>query len=80
MVGIAVGSDPRQISVYRKRFRVAFPIFPDKKKEIYGLLGRPETPTMIMVAKDRKVLLIHHGLIQDLDAMLKEIRDLHKNL
>lgn len=79
MVGIAVGSDPRQISVYKRQFRVAFPIFPDKKKEIYTLLGRPETPTMIMVGKDRKVLLVHHGLIQDLDTMLKEIRELHKN-
>ncbi|MBU2498256.1 MAG: hypothetical protein KKE57_05100 [Proteobacteria bacterium] len=78
-MGIAVGNDPKQIKVYKKQFRVAFPVFPDKKYEIHALLGSPSTPTMIVAAKNQKVLMTHKGMIEDLDKMLKEIRELHKN-
>jgi hypothetical protein len=78
MMGIAVGNDPNQIKVYKNHFRVTFPILPDKKMEIWHLVGNPATPTMILVAKNQKVLMTHTG-VPDLDKMLKEIREFHKN-
>ena len=79
MIGIAVGNDPNQINAYRKHLRIGFPIFPDKKMKTWHLLGNPATPYLILVAKNQKVLMTHMGIIQDLDKMLKEIREFHKN-
>lgn len=77
MMGIALADTPNQIKAYEKRFRAAFPIFPDGKLKIWHLIGAPPTPTMILVAKNRKVLMTHTG-IPDLKKMLKEIREFDK--
>ena len=79
MIGIASGNDPKQIGVYKKQFRVAFPISADKEFAIFHLLGSPKTPFMIIATTQGKVLLTHGGIIDDLDGLLKEIRELHKN-
>jgi hypothetical protein len=79
MLGIACGNDQKEISVYRKNFRVAFPLFSDKKYEIYNAIGNPGTPFMILVTVDGKVLMTHRGLVQDLDQLLKEVREAHKH-
>lgn len=78
MMGVAAGNDNKQIDVYRKQFRVSFPIVPDKKAEIFSALAVPGTPYMIVSNKEGKVLLSHGGGIEDLDQMLKEIREIHK--
>ena len=78
MLGVAGGNDPKQIAVYKKQFRVSFPIVPDKNREVFQALGVPGTPYMVMTNKEGKVLMSHAGLIEDLDQMLKEIREIHK--
>ena len=78
MMGVAAGNDNKQINVYKKQFRVSFPVVPDQKLEIVKLLGVPGTPYIIMIDKEGKVLMSHGGMIEDLDQMLKEIREIHK--
>ena len=78
MLGVAAGNDSKQIAVYKKQFRVSFPIVPDKKYEVFDALGVPGTPYMIIANKEGKVLMSHGGLIEDLDQMLKEIREIYK--
>ena len=79
MFSIAIGNDRKQIGVYKKKFRVAFPMFPDKKYEIYGILGRPGTSVLILATKEGKVLTSHKGVPKNLDELLAEIREIHKN-
>jgi hypothetical protein len=78
MLGVAGGNDNKQIEVYKKQFRVFFPVVPDKSGEVFKVLGVPGTPYMILTTKEGKVLMNHIGVIEDLDQMLKEIRELHK--
>jgi peroxiredoxin len=78
MLGVAVGNDDKQIAVYKKQFRVSFPVVPDKKLEVFKTLGVPGTPYLIMTNKEGKVLMSHGGVIEDLDQMLKDIREIHK--
>jgi len=79
MLGVAAGNDAKQIAVYKKQFRVVFPVLPDKDHKIRGFLGSPLTPFMLVANTQGKVLLTHVGIIEDLDGMLKEIRELHKS-
>ena len=39
----------------------------------------PGTPTMVLVTPGGKVLTSHVGVIQDFDAYVKEMKELHKN-
>jgi hypothetical protein len=79
MLGVAPGNNAKQIAVYKKQFRVFFPVVPDKEGEIYYALGVPTVPCMIVTNTQGKVLMSHVGVIADLDQMLKEIREIHKH-
>lgn len=76
MLGVAVGNDAKQIAVYKKQFRVGFPVVPDKEGEVFTALKVPGTPYMVVVNKEGKVLMSHGGGIEDFDQMLKEIKGL----
>ena len=78
MMGVAAGNDNKQIDVYKKQFHISFPVVPDKKLEIVKLWDVPATPYFIVTNKEGKVLMTHGGIIEDLDQMLKEIREIHK--
>ena len=78
MMGVAAGNDNKQIEVYKKQFRVLFPIVPDLKGDVFTALKVPGTPYLIMTNKEGKVFFDHAGLIHDLDQTLKEIREIHK--
>jgi len=78
MIGIGVGNTPKQLEAYKTKFRTQFPLLPDQKGEIVMALGTPATPAMIVATPAGKVLASHVGPIKDLDAFLREIRELHK--
>lgn len=78
MLGVAAGNDEKQIAVYKKQTRISFPVLPDKEGEVFTVLKVPGTPYMIMTDRAGKVLMSHAGVIKDLDQLLKEIREIHK--
>ena len=78
MLGVAAGNDNKQIEVYKKQFKVSFPVVSDKSLEVFKAVGVPGTPYMVLTTREGKVLFSHGGAIEDLDQMLKEIRDIHK--
>ena len=80
MLSIGIGDNPKQIAVYKKKFRVPFPMLTDEHGEIWMALGKPGTPTMVVCTPKGKVLAVHLGVIKDLDAFIGEIRELHKEL
>ncbi|MFZ2446868.1 MAG: TlpA disulfide reductase family protein [Syntrophobacteraceae bacterium] len=79
LIGIAVGTEKPQLDAYKKNFKVPFPIFLDENFAISASMDGVATPTtMIVSAKDGKVLASHVGVIKDFDGFLKELRALHK--
>ncbi|MGD2126122.1 MAG: hypothetical protein PVG99_08590 [Desulfobacteraceae bacterium] len=46
--------------------------------EIYNALGKTGTPFMILATNSGKVLMTHGGIIKDLDELLTQIREIHK--
>ncbi|MEJ2726738.1 MAG: hypothetical protein P8175_19305 [Deltaproteobacteria bacterium] len=74
MIGIAIGSDQKQVGVYRKQLSVPFPVFVDPKRDVYDALGRTGTPFFIIMASNGKVLTTHRGPIRDPDEILAQIK------
>ena len=78
VLGIGVGSKSKHVKAYKKKFRVQFPLIPDRKKVVFKELGSPGYPFTILADSSGKVLLTHGGLIDDVDAFLLEIRKIHE--
>jgi thioredoxin-related protein len=74
MMAIGIGDHPNEIAVYRETFKVNFPMLPDPDKEIAGKVKIEVTPGLLFVNKNGKVLISHTGYIENLDALLAEIR------
>ena len=80
LFGVALGDNEERIEAFKKLYRAVYPIVPDEERKIGEILGHPGTPTMIICAKDGKVLAVHGGLIENFDEFLKEIRNIHDKL
>ncbi|MCE5333121.1 MAG: TlpA family protein disulfide reductase [Desulfobacteraceae bacterium] len=79
VIGIALGSEPKQVEAFRKNFKVPFPTFIDEQFAISAAMDGVETPTtMIISTKDGKVLSSHKGVIKDYDGFMKELKGLVK--
>jgi peroxiredoxin len=78
VIGLGVGNTPKQLEAFKTKFRVQFPLIPEQTGETHSALGAPPTPAMIVATPAGKVLMTHGGVIKDFDALLKEIRELHK--
>jgi len=77
MLGIGVGDNEKRINVWRTKFRVPFPLFPDPKRVIHKKFGLVATPYTILVNHSGKVLYAHGGHIEDVEkffVMLKKFQ------
>jgi hypothetical protein len=78
IIGIGIVDSEKKVEVFKTSFRVPFPLFPDEKGDIFMVVGKPDTPTTIVTTTSGKVLMSHVGVIEDLDGVLKEIREIDK--
>jgi hypothetical protein len=74
MIGLAIGTQPEDLSVYRGSFKIEFPLFPDPMKEIQNKLNIKYVPEVLIINKQGKILMSHPGKIESLDPFLVEIR------
>lgn len=74
MIGVTVKATEKQAAGYRAAFRVKFPIFPDEKGEIAQAAGNPRLPSLMLARPGGEILMVHNGVIGDLDEVLREIR------
>jgi peroxiredoxin len=77
MLGIAVGNDTKLVDVYKKTYKVKFPIVADPTDDINKQLGNVATPSIILTDKTGTILFIHEGVIDDMDMVLDVIRSFH---
>jgi len=80
MIGIGLASEPKEIALYKQRFKVEFPLFPDPQKEAKTKSKVKRVPLTIVVDKSGKVLMSHLGVIKNIDVFLGYIRKHHKAL
>jgi len=78
LIGLGIGNTPKQLEAFKTKYRAKYPLIPDQTGETHSALGGPATPAMIVTTPAGKVLMTHAGVIKDFDALLQEIRDLHK--
>ncbi len=77
MIGIGAGNSPFEIEVYRKKYRVPFPLFPDEKFNVHHRWGRTRTPYFIgaLLKSGRRPRVIYDrlGTLGDLRALLDRV-------
>jgi peroxiredoxin len=77
IIGIGAGNSQMEVDTYRNRFKVPFPLFPDKEYEIHDLLGQPRTPFFIVVKQQpggkEKVIETHLGAYDSPDQFLNTV-------
>jgi len=79
IIGIGAGNSPFEVDIFRKKYAVPFPLFPDNNYTVHKCLGETRTPYFFVVAVDpqgpQKVIYSKLGGIKDLDGFLQTIAD-----
>jgi peroxiredoxin len=80
MLGIALENEPGDLAVYKEKFKVEFPLFPDPKKEIQTSSKVKFVPLLMVIDKNGKILMSHKGRIKEVDTFLGELRKRNKTI
>jgi hypothetical protein len=78
LIGVGTGNTAMEVDVFRKKYNVPFPIFPDDNFMIQKAFSNPiRTPTFVVVTIDRgkKFALAHamEGRFESPEEFLKSI-------
>jgi peroxiredoxin len=77
-IGIGIGNTPFEVGVFKEKYNVKFPLFPDDSFRIQKASSeRIRTPTFLAVERkggeNIAVRNVHIGRIEDLDAFIREM-------
>ncbi|WP_041287426.1 peroxiredoxin family protein [Desulfomonile tiedjei] len=77
LIGIGTGNTPFEVDVFRKKYDIKFPLFPDEDSALQKMVSEPiRTPTFIALKKTDKRLEVHKvhvGESKNAESFLKEI-------
>jgi thiol-disulfide isomerase/thioredoxin len=77
IIGVAAGNNPIEVEIYKKEYKVPYPIISDPKFYAHTAVGSPRTPFSIWVRKDAQgkgiVVSTHLGLM-DLKGLVDETK------
>ena len=74
IIGIGAGNNEKEVDVYRKKYRISFPLFSDPHFSIHKKVGEPRTLFTILVGSRNKILLTHFGVIENIEEFLLELK------
>jgi hypothetical protein len=78
MIGVASGNNLHEVEIFKKTYKVPYPIFSDSKFDAHTAVGSPRTPFTIWVRRDAQgkniVVSTHLGLIDSVESVLDETR------
>jgi peroxiredoxin len=80
VIGIALSSQPKELGIFQKTFKVEFPLFADPNNEIQDRVKTKIKFVPLLVLLDNKgtVLMEHTGAIKDFDDLMSKIRKKYK--
>jgi peroxiredoxin len=77
MMGVAAGNNPIEVEIFKKKYKVPYPLISDYKFDAHTAVGSPRTPFTIWVRKDAQgkgiVVSTHLGLM-DLKSAIDETK------
>jgi thiol-disulfide isomerase/thioredoxin len=78
IIGIAAGNNPTEVELFKKAYKIPYPILSDSRYDAHTAVGSPRTPFMIWVRRDRQgrsvVVSTHLGLMNRMESALSETR------
>lgn len=79
IIGIGAGNTPMEVNVFRKKFQIPFPLFPDVDYSIHKVCGEVRTPYFIgiKINEDGSDVVIYSklGALQEINQFLELIRN-----
>ena len=75
IIGVCIGNEKTEIDAFKKSAKVSFPLIQDENYAVVQAVEVTETPTMVLVTREGKVLWSHSGVIKDFDGLLKDVRE-----
>jgi len=80
LIGIGVGNSPFEIEVFKKKYNVPFPLFPDEDFSIHKCFGETRTPYFIAIKINddgaHKVIYSQLGGMKGVEQFLKKMTQL----
>lgn len=77
IIGIGAGNSQLEVDTFRQRYKVPFPLFPDKDFQIHDLLGQPRTPFFIVLnlqpGTKERIIETHLGPYESPDQFLNSV-------
>jgi len=81
MIGIAAGNNLIEVEIYKKEYKVPYPIISDLKFDAHTAVGSPRTPFSIWVRKDahgRGIVVSTHLGLMDLKSLVDETKAVYQ--
>ena len=80
MIGIGARDGEYGINIFKKTFKIAFPLFPDEDLTIYTKFGSPNTPYFICIqlgpGEETKIILTYLGKIPPAGEFIRQIAEI----
>jgi hypothetical protein len=77
IIGVAAGNNPTEVEIFKKEYKVPYPLISDLKFDAHTAVGSPRTPFIIWIRKDAQgkgiVVSSHLGLM-DLKSAIDETK------
>lgn len=76
-IGLGAGDSEKKVTAFGQTYHVPFPLIPDPQRIVHKKIGRPGTPTTMILDKSGKVLYAHLGQTDNFEELLATLKGLY---